>query len=205
MEYIVNKSKLKNKDKSQILFHVCTALGFVLIGIFILYGIKKGIFTSTKTFSTYIISLGLLAPVVFTLVQGVQVVIPILPGAIGCAVGVIAFGPVWGFLLNYIGISLGSIAAFLIAKKYGMDTVKKLVKEQSFQKYLKWIHKGHLFDKFFTLAIFAPVAPDDLLCYLAGLTKMSLKKFTAIIMLGKPFSILLYSLGTTSLLKLIAF
>ena len=39
------------------------------------------------------------------------------------------------------------------------------------------------------LAIFFPVAPDDFLCYLAGLTRMSLKKFSAIIFLGKPASI----------------
>lgn len=50
------------------------------------------------------------------------------------------------------------------------------------------------FDKLFALAIFLPIAPDDFLCYLAGTTAMTWKKFTAIIVLGKPFAILLYSL-----------
>ena len=48
-------------------------------------------------------------------------------------------------------------------------------------------------------------APDDLLCYIAGLTKMTLKKFTAIILLGKPGSILLYSLGLTGIMEAIKY
>lgn len=47
----------------------------------------------------------------------------------------------------------------------------------------------------FAAAIFFPVAPDDFLCYLAGTTPMRLGRFTSIILLGKPASIALYSLG----------
>ena len=50
-----------------------------------------------------------------------------------------------------------------------------------------------MFEKFFALAIFFPVAPDDFLCYLAGVTKMSAKTYIAIIVLLKPFTILMYS------------
>ena len=51
------------------------------------------------------------------------------------------------------------------------------------------------FERLFALAIFLPVAPDDFLCYLAGTTEMTLPRFTAIILLGKPAAIALYSLG----------
>ena len=39
-----------------------------------------------------------------------------------------------------------------------------------------------------------PLAPDDFLCYFSGLTGMSAKRFTWIIVLGKPWCILAYSL-----------
>ena len=39
------------------------------------------------------------------------------------------------------------------------------------------------------------MAPDDFLCWLAGTTDMTFRRFTAIILLGKPASIALYSLG----------
>ena len=60
------------------------------------------------------------------------------------------------------------------------------------QPLAKWREK---FDVLFAAAIFFPFAPDDLLCYLAGLTKMTSRRFLAIILLGKPVSIALYSLG----------
>ena len=61
-------------------------------------------------------------------------------------------------------------------------------------KYDKWSEEKDRFDKMFALAIFMPVAPDDFLCYLAGTTTMSWKKFIAIILIGKPFVIFLYSM-----------
>lgn len=53
------------------------------------------------------------------------------------------------------------------------------------------------------LAIFLPCAPDDLLCMLAGLTHMSLKKFVLIILLGKPLSLIAYSYGLMQLFQII--
>ena len=50
----------------------------------------------------------------FVALQAIQVVIPILPGSIGCLFGVIFFGPVMGFVYNYVGICGGSIWHFLL-------------------------------------------------------------------------------------------
>ena len=72
--------------------------------------------SSIADFKEYINSFGMAGPLVLTFVQAFQVVIPILPGYLGCAVGAMAFGSGVGFLCNYIGISLGSIAAYYIAK-----------------------------------------------------------------------------------------
>lgn len=39
------------------------------------------------------------------------------------------------------------------------------------------------------------------LCYLAGISKMTVRKFAIIILLGKPLAILLYSMGVYQLLQ----
>lgn len=135
------------------------------------------------------------APVTFILIQMVQVVVPIIPGGITCAVGVVIFGPWYGLLYNYIGIVVGSGINFYLARRYGQCLVKFFVKEETYDKYITWLDKGKKFDKFFALAIFFPCAPDDVLCMIAGLTKMSWKKFSAIILLGKPASIAAYSMA----------
>lgn len=61
-------------------------------------------------------------------------------------------------------------------------------------KYIHWLDNQKRFDRLFTLAIFFPIAPDDALCLMASLTKISFKKFTWIILLAKPASVFAYSL-----------
>lgn len=191
-------------NTSKILLNASTITGIIIIIIYIIYCMAQGIFASKDAFNNYIIRIGIWGPIFFILIQVIQVVIPILPGAIGCVVGVIAFGPIYGFIYNYVGISIGSIATFLLSKNYGIHLVKSVVKPKTFDKYVGWLEKGKKFDKLFAFAIFMPVAPDDFLCYLAGITPMSLKKFTTIIILCKPCSIFLYSIGLTSLMSLIS-
>ena len=196
--------KLKT-DKAALAIRTSTILGLLMMSAFAVYGIRLGIFASSDTFSSYILSLGIAAPLIFILVQGIQVIIPILPGAVGCVVGVIAFGPVFGLLYSYIGICAGSIGAFLISRRYGLPVVRKFINHRKLDKYMGWLDKGNKFEKFFAMAILFPVAPDDLLCFLAGLTKMKLKKFSTIIFLCKPPSIALYSLMLMGAISLTGF
>ncbi len=184
----------------------CTVAGLVLMGLFVWYCWQRGIFQSQDALEAFLGRFGLWAPLIFTAVQAVQVVLPILPGAVGCLAGVLIFGPVWGFVYNYVGISIGSICAFLLARRYGAPFVRSITSPKLYDKYIGWLEKGNRFDKFFAAAIFFPVAPDDFLCYLAGLTRMRLRKMATIILLGKPFSIALYSLGLYTVgMKLLSF
>lgn len=179
------------KKAINILTVLCTAA----MAAFVIYGVKSGIFTDRAMMEELVRKGGIWAPVTFILIQMVQVVVPIIPGGITCAVGVVIFGPWYGLLYNYIGIVVGSGINFYLARRYGQCLVKFFVKEETYNKYITWLDKGKKFDKFFALAIFFPCAPDDVLCMIAGLTKMSWKKFSAIILLGKPASIAAYSMA----------
>lgn len=161
---------------------------------FVIYGLKSGIFTDRAMMEELVSRGGIWGPVTFMIIQMVQVVVPVIPGGITCAVGVVVFGPWYGLLYNYIGIVAGSCINFYLARRYGQCLVKFFVKEETYNKYITWLEKGKKFDKFFAAAIFFPCAPDDVLCMIAGLTKMSWKKFSAIILLGKPASIAAYSM-----------
>ncbi len=177
------------------MMNIATAVGMGLTAACIIWGFQQGIFTSREALERFLNSCGIWAPVLFVVFQAVQVVVPVLPGGIGCLVGVLVFGPVWGFVYNYIGICIGSAGAFYLARRYGQSFVRMITKPATYEKYCGWLEKGNRFDKWFAAAIFLPVAPDDFLCFLAGLTRMSAKKFTGIILLGKPFGILAYSIG----------
>lgn len=181
--------------------NVFTLLGLIACGVFIFYGFKQQIFTSQDALRSFVGGFGAFGAVVFILFQAVQVVVPILPGGLGCLAGVLLFGPWLGFVYNYVGICLGSIAAFLLAKLYGRPILSVLFRKETIAKYEGWTNRH--FARWFALAIFFPVAPDDFLCWLAGTTKMTLGRFSAIILLGKPASIALYSLGLSTAFRFV--
>lgn len=180
-----------------------SAVGFLICVAVAIWGWQTGVLTSQERLQKLVGSLGLAGGVLFTVFQAVQVVIPILPGGLGCLVGVILFGPLWGFAYNYTGICIGSLLAFAVARTCGKPLLHLLFSEKTIEKYRHWTEERDRFARLFALAIFLPVAPDDFLCYLAGTTEMSWRRYTAIILLGKPFAIALYSLGLTAVWNLI--
>lgn len=184
----MNKQKNINK-----IFKVITVIVTILLVAFIIYAIKLGIFKDKLVLIKYMKNFGIFAPLFFLFLQALQVVLPVIPGGASCLAGVLAFGPVMGFIYNYIGLTIGSILAFSLSRNYGLKLVKKLFNEELVEKYLSYI-RTNKFNKVFFLGIFLPGAPDDLLCYIAGLSKMKLTTFIIIILLGKPLALIMYSL-----------
>lgn len=153
-----------------------------------------GRFDSVETLQEYIAGFGLMAPFVLTAIQAAQVVLPVLPGFFGCIVGAIMFGCAGGFWCNYIGISLGSIIAFLLARKYGQGFVSKMFPGEKYKKWATWAAESKSYTMILFLGMVLPLFPDDYFCYFTGITKMSIRKFVTIIILGKPWCILVYSI-----------
>ncbi|SFG20782.1 TVP38/TMEM64 family protein [Oribacterium sp. WCC10] len=183
---------MDNKLSKQIKI-VCIILLIGFLYAFIKYVYGHNI-TSVQDYQDLMKKFGIAGPLVLTFFQALQVVIPILPGYLGCAAGAISFGTIIGFLCNYIGISVGSIIAFFLAKRFGVDLVISLFSEK---EYLKWKHKlenKRYYDAFLFIAMLLPLFPDDFLCYFSGLIGMNTRKFIWIIILGKPWCILAYSI-----------
>ncbi len=183
-----------NKDIGKKINIICIALMVVLIAVFLRLVLKSSI-GSVQDYQEFVKSFGLAGPVILTVFQSLQVVIPILPGYLGCAAGAISFGSAVGFWCNYIGISAGSIIAYFLAKKFGVDLIISIFLEK---QYLKW--KGKVegkksYDAFLFIATLLPMFPDDFLCYFSGLIGMDKKRFIWIIILGKPWCILAYSIA----------
>ena len=181
--------------------NIISMLGLILTAGFMYWAWKQGILTSQENMQKFIMGFGTAAGIMFVLIQIIQVVIPVIPGGVSCVAGVIVFGAGMGFVYNYVGICIGSILVFLIAKRYGRALMVKMFDKKLIDKYESWTEKNGRFTKLFALAIFLPVAPDDFLCYLAGTTRMKLKTFTAVILLGKPLSIAAYSMGLNLILQ----
>ncbi len=168
------------------------ALAFLVI---LIKAYSDGEFDSAAAFQKFIGEYGAFGPLFLTVFQALQVVVPVLPGFFGCAAGSVMFGPAVSFWCNYIGIGAGSIAAFLLARKYGMPLLEALFPSGRYSKWSAWASKSRSYTAFLFLAMILPLFPDDYLCYLTGTSKMKAKKFVWIIILGKPWCILAYSIG----------
>ena len=165
-----------------------------LSALFLLKGYLDGSFRSIQSFQAYIAGFGLLAPLVLTVIQALQVVLPVLPGFFGCIVGAGMFGAMGGFWCNYIGISAGSLIAFFLARRFGVELVRYMIPLEKYDSFVAWMDRRRSYTLVLFLAILLPLAPDDFLCYFSGLTGMSSRRFTWIILLGKPWCILAYSI-----------
>lgn len=176
------------------IFNIVSILVLLILGGMGFYGYKAGLFNSVDTFRAFILSKGKLAPIFFMLIQIIQVVLPIIPGGLTVVFGVVIFGSLWGFIYNYIFICLGSIIVFFISRTFGKTIVIKLFGKDQYDKYRHKLN-DKAYETFFAIAILFPLAPDDFLCYLTGLSEMSFKKYSSIIFLFKGPSIFLYSMA----------
>lgn len=169
-------------------------VGVILLLLFLIKIFINQKISSVEDLQEYMKTFGVLGPFVLTIIQALQVVIPVLPGYLGCAAGAIAFGTWTGFWCNYIGISVGSIIAYFLAKRYGMDIVLTMFSQKQYDKWSTRIEKSRSYPWFLFIATLLPLFPDDFLCYFSGLIKMNARKFIWIIILGKPWCILGYSI-----------
>ena len=182
-------------EQSRKLINHLTIVSTIIIILLCIYWYNLGIFSSQAAMEAYLADKQIMGPVIFILIQIVQVVIPIIPGGVSLLAGVVFFGAVPGFIYNYIGIVVGSLINFFLARYYGKSFILHIVSEESLEKYTKWTKNQKKFNWFFAICILAPVAPDDLLCLLAGLTEMKPWTYFWIIVLCKPWTIAAYSLG----------
>ena len=166
--------------------------GLIICIILIILAWNAGLLQSEEKMTQFVKDMGSWGSVVFLVITIVSVVVPIIPFGLGLLAGVVIFGELHGFILNYFGICLGSMAAFAIGRHVGRPVLRILFSDKQIEKYDSWIEKIK-FNWIFALAIFMPVAPDDYLVYFAGTTKMRWRFFTPIIWLGKPSSIFLYT------------
>ncbi|MEE9524299.1 MAG: TVP38/TMEM64 family protein [Thermodesulfovibrionales bacterium] len=118
---------------------------------------------------------GGLAPVFYVLTMAMAVVISPIPSLpLDIAAGAY-FGPVLGTLYSVVGAAGGAVVSFLIARSLGREMIARFL-------------GGHInfcsvcSDKLLTKVVFLsrlmPVVSFDVISYGAGLTTMSLRKFT---------------------------
>ncbi|EMF0090017.1 TVP38/TMEM64 family protein [Enterococcus hirae] len=170
-------------------------IGLLFFLVLIIYAYQHGIFRSTTSLQRFIQQFGEYAVVIFILLQIIQVIIPILPGGISSVAGLLMFGNGWGLLYSCIGLIIGEAIGFLLVRYYGVSFVQLILSPKKYQRFDQLLtQKTKDIKKVLCLTMLIPFAPDDLVCLVAGLTKISFKEYIQIVLLLKPWSVGAYSL-----------
>ena len=172
---------------------------FLLGGGYVLY--RTGFFTAARTLSglrDYISRSAPYSHLCFFLLQLMSVVLAPIPSNLVAAAGGMLFGARSAFPLTLGAVVSGSLLTFSLARALGREFADRLVSRRLSEKYQDLIRAKTT--TFLVLAFLFPFFPDDMLCILAGLTSVSLRRFALIVLLARPWGLLFAcALGGASL------
>lgn len=177
-------------------------IGALATVVFCIWAYQAGILDSKETLSAFIKQAGIWGPPFFIFLQILQTVVPIIPGALTSVAGVFIYGHIVGTIYNYIGIVIGCAIIFYLVRIYGPAFVQSVVSKKTYDKYIGWLDEGNRFERFFIFMMIWPISPADFLCMLAALTKMTFKRYMIIILLCKPFTLVVYTYGLTYIIDI---
>ena len=136
----------------------------------------------------------------YFVIQLLSVVVAPIPSNITALAGALLFGTWPAFLLTWGAVVSGSVLVFWLARVLGQRFVDRLVSQKVSEQYLDLIRRKR--DVFLFLAFLFPFFPDDLLCILAGLTDIPMKRFVLLVLVARPWGLLVSCLVGGSVLHI---
>ena len=153
---------------------VLVFIGFAL-GV---YFTRKGIHLTPESFKTFVLSLGILGPIIYI---GIFVIRPLflIPSIALFIGGGLAFGPVLGPSYASFGAALGGTVGFWFSRKMGHDYVVKKLKLG-----VDLIDNTQFSFAVVFLLSLLPIMPVTVINYGAGLSTMKFKNYIVAHILG---------------------
>jgi uncharacterized membrane protein YdjX (TVP38/TMEM64 family) len=139
--------------------------------------------TSKEQVKTLIKSAGPLAPLLFIAIQALQVVFAPIPGEATGFLGGYLFGVPLGLTYSMLGLTLGSIVAFLLGHWLEKHYIARIVSRETMQRFdFLMEHQGALVA---FILFLIPGFPKDYLCFILGLSPMNIRVFLVICIIGR--------------------
>jgi len=150
------------------------------------------LFTDTARVQGFVMRFGPWAPLAAILLHVAQVLLAPIPGQVIDAVNGYLFGVVWGTVYSLIGVIAGSSLAMALARRFGRPWAERLIKKETLERLDRYSRqRGALF---LFLVLLFPFLPDDVACFLAGLTPLPLPELVVLAAIGRLPGILVANL-----------
>ena len=126
---------------------------------------------------------GWMAPLVFILIQALQVIISPIPGEITGPVGGALFGTLWGVIYSTIGLTFGTLVCFALGRLWGEPLIRPWLSEHHWEKMNFVIEAEGAIICFILYLI--PGFPKDIISYLFGMSPMPFWVFAVVSTIGR--------------------
>ena len=155
------------------------------------------IFVDNST--TFLTSYGPIAGILLIILESI---IPALPLSVFITLNMVAFGPIFGFLISWLSTILGCMISFTLFRKCFRTKLNKFIKKNDMKK-LDKIMKSVSNISFSNLVILIaiPFSPAFLINIACGLSKVKVEKFFVATVVGKIIMVYFWGYIGTSLLE----
>ena len=137
------------------------------------------------------------APVVFVLLQAIQVVFAPIPGQVLGTAGGYLFGSVLGTAYSMLGVTIGSTVVFVASRRYGRPFVARVLTDDALTGVDAFVDAYGAPGLF--VAFLLPTFPDDAICLVAGLTPIRFRTFLVLLLVGRTPTFLAAAYAGTAL------
>lgn len=178
----------KRKHFSDILWIL---LFLVILGGLAAFLYVTGFFNSVRSIEAVRAYMEQFSPysyIIYFFIQLASVIAAPIPSNATSLAGAALFGTLPAFLVTYTAVILGAILVFQLARVLGRPFVERFVSKSNLEKYMSLIERKQ--DIFFFMAFLLPGFPDDILCFVAGLSTISFKRFLLLVLLCRPWGLL---------------
>lgn len=131
----------------------------------------------------YVEAAGPYAPAAFVVLQAMQVVLAPIPGQVLGFVGGYLFGTVHGTVYCLLGATVGSYVVFRLSRRFGRRHVERAIEPDIVQQFDALVQRHGLAALFAVFLV--PGLPDDVICFVAGLTDLRIRNMLVVSAVGR--------------------
>jgi uncharacterized membrane protein YdjX (TVP38/TMEM64 family) len=132
-------------------------------------------YANRNAIAQYVKDFGRYGPIVFIVLQAMQVVAAPIPGEATGILGGYLFGTLPGLIYSTIGLTIGSCAGFALGRWLGLPFIRRLVKQETYHRFDFLTRAGGELVVFLLFLI--PGFPKDILCLLLGVSPLPFGTF----------------------------
>jgi uncharacterized membrane protein YdjX (TVP38/TMEM64 family) len=127
--------------------------------------------------------LGIWGPVILSILFVLQVFLAFIPGQTLMVACGFLYGFSGGFLLSWLSLVAGGEIAFVLARRYGRSFAEKWISPNVLARWDQSAQGQGI--GFYAIALVMPLVPNDAMCYVAGLGRISHRHFSIANLLGR--------------------